>query len=90
MQFVRNGPDIPEELLQAHEDGRVVFFCTPAVLCRARGPEFNTVPGRRPLATNRRRAAGPWRQIARVSMATIQAGGTVDEKTKPQSTGGVQ
>ena len=27
MQFVRNGPDIPERLLQAHEDGRVVFFC---------------------------------------------------------------
>jgi hypothetical protein len=27
MQFVRNGPDIPEALLDAHEDGRVVFFC---------------------------------------------------------------
>ena len=27
MQFVRNGPDIPERLLQAHEDGHVVFFC---------------------------------------------------------------
>jgi hypothetical protein len=27
MQFVRHGPDIPERLLQAHEDGRVVFFC---------------------------------------------------------------
>ena len=27
MQFVRNGPDLPERLLQAHEDGRVVFFC---------------------------------------------------------------
>ena len=27
MQFVRNGPDIPDSLLQAHEDGRVVFFC---------------------------------------------------------------
>src|SRR6218665_1063245 len=27
MQFISNGPDIPEALLQAHEDGRVVFFC---------------------------------------------------------------
>ena len=27
MRFVKNGPDIPERLLQAHEDGRVVFFC---------------------------------------------------------------
>ena len=27
MQFVTDGPDIPDELLQAHEEGRVVFFC---------------------------------------------------------------
>lgn len=27
MQFVVNGPDIPDDLLQAHEEGRVVFFC---------------------------------------------------------------
>jgi len=27
MQFIPNGPDIPETLLQAHEEGRVVFFC---------------------------------------------------------------
>ncbi|WP_426172415.1 anti-phage defense-associated sirtuin Dsr1 [Pseudoduganella sp. R-34] len=27
MQFVVDGPDIPDELLQAHEEGRVVFFC---------------------------------------------------------------
>src|SRR6218665_3298103 len=27
MQFISNGPDIPEALLQAHEDGGVVFFC---------------------------------------------------------------
>lgn len=26
MQFVADGPDVPEELLQAHEEGRVVFF----------------------------------------------------------------
>lgn len=27
MQFITNGPDIPDALLQAHEEGRVVFFC---------------------------------------------------------------
>lgn len=27
MQFIANGPDIPDELLQAHEEGRLVFFC---------------------------------------------------------------
>ena len=27
MQFVKGGPDVPERLLQAREDGRVVFFC---------------------------------------------------------------
>lgn len=27
MRFITNGPDIPETLLQAHEEGRVVFFC---------------------------------------------------------------
>ena len=27
MQYIPNGPDIPEALLEAHEDGKVVFFC---------------------------------------------------------------
>lgn len=27
MQFVTDGPDIPDALLQAHEEGSVVFFC---------------------------------------------------------------
>lgn len=27
MQFITNGPDIPDALLQAHEEGRMVFFC---------------------------------------------------------------
>ena len=27
MQFIPNGPDVPEALLQAHEEGRAVFFC---------------------------------------------------------------
>jgi hypothetical protein len=27
VQFITNGPDIPDALLQAHEEGRMVFFC---------------------------------------------------------------
>lgn len=41
MQFVRNGPDIPERLLQAHEDGRVVFFCGAGISYPARLPGFS-------------------------------------------------
>jgi hypothetical protein len=26
LQFITNGPDIPDALLQAHKEGRVVFF----------------------------------------------------------------
>ena len=40
MQFVTNGPDIPERLLQAHEDGRVVFFCGAGVSYPAHLPGF--------------------------------------------------
>lgn len=40
MQFVHNGPDIPEHLLQAHEDGRVVFFCGAGISYPARLPDF--------------------------------------------------
>jgi hypothetical protein len=41
MQFVRHGPDIPERLLQAHEDGRVVFFCGAGISYPARLPNFS-------------------------------------------------
>ena len=40
MQFVRGGPDIPEHLLQAHEDGRVVFFCGAGISYPAGLPGF--------------------------------------------------
>ena len=40
MQFVSNGPDIPERLLQAHEDGRVVFFCGAGISYQAGLPGF--------------------------------------------------
>ncbi|MCK0713924.1 anti-phage defense-associated sirtuin Dsr1 [Chromohalobacter sarecensis] len=41
MQFVGHGPDIPERLLQAHEDGRVVFFCGAGISYPARLPGFS-------------------------------------------------
>ncbi|KAF0810073.1 hypothetical protein A167_01104 [Alcanivorax sp. S71-1-4] len=40
MQFVRHGPDLPERLLRAHEDGRVVFFCGAGISYPARLPGF--------------------------------------------------
>ncbi|MDR2032695.1 MAG: SIR2 family protein, partial [Azoarcus sp.] len=41
MQFVRNGPDIPERLLQAHEDGHVVLFCGAGISYPAGLPGFS-------------------------------------------------
>lgn len=40
MQFVRHGPDIPERLLQVHEDGCVVFFCGAGISYPAQLPGF--------------------------------------------------
>ncbi len=40
MQFIANGPDIPDVLLQAHEDGRVVLFCGAGISYPARLPGF--------------------------------------------------
>lgn len=40
MQFTKNGPDVPERLLQAHEDGRVVFFCGAGISYPAGLPGF--------------------------------------------------
>ncbi len=40
MQFIKRGPDIPEALLQAHEDGRVVFFCGAGISYPAGLPGF--------------------------------------------------
>jgi hypothetical protein len=40
MQFIINGPDIPDALLQAHEEGRVVFFCGAGVSYPAGLPDF--------------------------------------------------
>lgn len=40
MQFIINGPDIPNELLRAHEEGRVVFFCGAGISYPAGLPSF--------------------------------------------------
>jgi hypothetical protein len=40
MQLVANGPEIPDPLLQAHEEGRVVFFCGAGISHPAGLPGF--------------------------------------------------
>lgn len=40
MQFIPDGPDIPERLLQLHEDGEVVFFCGAGISMSAGLPNF--------------------------------------------------
>ena len=40
MQFIAHGPDIPDALLQAHEEGRVVFFCGAGISYPADLPDF--------------------------------------------------
>ena len=40
MQFVAKGPDIPDPLLQAHEEGHVVFFCGAGISYPAGLPGF--------------------------------------------------
>ena len=46
MRFVRQGPDIPERLLQAHEEDRVVFFCGAGISYPAGLPGFEGLVGR--------------------------------------------
>lgn len=40
MQFITHGPDIPDALLQAHEEGNVVFFCGAGISYPAGLPGF--------------------------------------------------
>jgi SIR2-like domain len=40
MQFVKDGPDLPDSLLHQHEDGRIVFFCGAGISYPARLPGF--------------------------------------------------
>ena len=39
-EFVKGGPDIPERLLQLHEEGRLVFFCGAGISQSAGLPGF--------------------------------------------------
>jgi hypothetical protein len=41
MQFVANGPDVPDALLESHEEGRVVFFCGAGISYPAGLPGFS-------------------------------------------------
>jgi hypothetical protein len=41
MQYIPNGPDIPEALLEAHEEGNVVFFCGAGISYPAGLPTFS-------------------------------------------------
>lgn len=52
MQFIPNGPDIPNELLHAHEEGRVLFFCGAGISYPA------DLPGFRELVTRMSKYAG--------------------------------
>lgn len=40
MQFITNGPDVPDSLVHAHEEGRVVFFCGAGISYSAGLPDF--------------------------------------------------
>lgn len=40
MQFITDGPDIPDALLHAHEEGSVVFFCGAGISYPAGLPDF--------------------------------------------------
>lgn len=40
MQLIPKGPDIPDKLLQAHEEGRLVFFCGAGISYSAGLPGF--------------------------------------------------
>lgn len=41
MQLIEKGPDVPDRLMQAHEDGQVVFFCGAGISYPAKLPGFN-------------------------------------------------
>lgn len=40
MQFITNGPDIPDKLLQSHEEGKLAFFCGAGISYPAGLPGF--------------------------------------------------
>ena len=40
MQFIPKGPEVPDDLLRFHEDGKVVFFCGAGISKGAGLPDF--------------------------------------------------
>jgi hypothetical protein len=40
MRFVKDGPDVPDRLVQAHEEGQIVFFCGAGISYPAGLPGF--------------------------------------------------
>ena len=40
MQFISKGPDVPDDLLRFHEEGKVVFFCGAGISKGAGLPDF--------------------------------------------------
>ena len=46
MQFCTNGPEVPDRLLQAHENGRVVLFCGAGISYPAGLPGFSGLVNR--------------------------------------------
>lgn len=57
--FINNGPDIPEHLLQLHEEGRVVFFCGAGISAPAGLPLFKGLVDQIYLALNDDRQQHP-------------------------------
>ena len=43
MQLIANGPDVPDNLLWAHENGEVVFFCGAGISMGAGLPDFENL-----------------------------------------------
>ena len=40
MRFIKNGPEVPDRLVESHEDGKVVFFCGAGISYPAGLPSF--------------------------------------------------
>ncbi len=63
MQFIKNGPDIPERLLRAHEEGRVVFFCGAGISFPAGLPSFKEL-----VDNLYNKLGGPWTDVQEVAI----------------------
>ena len=57
-QFVKGGPDLPPEVLQAQEEGELVLFCGAGISAPAGLPLFGEVAGRKLACARRLLPAG--------------------------------